>query len=632
MKEKTEQRTEKKTEAQLNTEEMFRAAKEGDAERLRHVIECAFADVTKHDGQYNNILYYGIKSGNMEVVRYLLERVGINPLEANHEGETPFDLAHALGNTQILSYLEERLGYTWEETYHNPIRRGFFPDPSIVRVGEDYYMVNSTFVFFPCIPISHSRDLIHWEIIGYAISDPRYAENLDILEGGRGYWAPDISYCDGIFYITATLRGNDDMEKRRVQMVTSSARPEGPYSEPVFLDEDGIDPSIFHDDDGRKYMLLNRGARLIELSRDCKSAIKPGRLLYYGDDKRKPEGPHLLKKDGYYYLFLAEGGTGIGHRITVARSRSLDEPFEPCPYNPILHQWNEGALIQCCGHGKPVQLPDGRWAIVYLCLRRLDGKYGIMGRETAMDPLTWTPDGWPVINGGRGPSDQQKLPFSKERQQKVVPESVGGYPSWRGHEWVTPRRLPMDHIRMEEGILHLLGTGEDLNTQACRSVLTERQTDFNFGAVCRLVIPSLKEGQSLGLTCYYDENSYIKYGLCLRSGTYGVLFQEYVGDGYKTDLFHPIASEKSMQEEKEKRCIGFRVKAEGLKRSFFYETDGNWIGTDKAEDTSYLSSEGLSKGKRFTGATVGVYVQGSFWGEFTDYESETELFGILESI
>jgi xylan 1,4-beta-xylosidase len=132
---------------------------------------------------------------------------------------------------------------------------------------------------------------------------------LDDLEGGRGYWAPDISYYKGRFYITATYRLNDTGNVYRKQIVVSSDKPEGPYSKPAIIDEDGIDPSIFNDDDGRRYMLLNRGARIFELNEDATKQISKAELLFYGDNKRAPEGPHLLKKDGYYYLFEAEGGT-----------------------------------------------------------------------------------------------------------------------------------------------------------------------------------------------------------------------------------------------------------------------------------------------------------------------------------
>ena len=298
------------------------------------------------------------------------------------------------------------------------------------------------------------------------------------------------------------------MWPKRLQMVTSSEKPEGPYEKPVFLDDDGIDPSIFHDDDGRKYMLLNKGARIIELTGDCKAIKEPGKLLWYGDNKRKPEGPHLLKKDGYYYLFLAEGGTGKGHCITVARADHIDGPYEPSPYNPILHQWKKDALIQCCGHGKPVQLPDGRWYIVYLCLRVLNGEYGILGRETAMDPLTWTPDGWPIINGGRGPSDQQKMPWKCD--EKAVSRDVrlcGGYPFWKNQLWMSPRPFAEGKVyeavaENGENSLEIQGNGYDLNQVACRGALLKRQDKFQGTAQCCFVIPELDEEEDTGMNLF----------------------------------------------------------------------------------------------------------------------------------
>ena len=311
----------------------------------------------------------------------------------------------------IESYLEKRYCHKYADFYRNPIRTGFFPDPSIVRVGTDYYMVNSSFIFFPCIPISHSKDLIHWEIIGHAITNPEWA-HLEGLEGGRGYWAPDISYYEGRFYITATYRLNDVPPVYRRQIVVFSDKPEGPYSEPVFIDEDGIDPSIFNDDDGRRYMLLNRGARIFKLDKTATKKISDATLLYYGDHKRAPEGPHLYKKDGYYYLLEAEGGTGPGHRVTISRSKELFGNYEPCPYNPIMRQEDPDAALQRCGHGDLVDTPDGRWFMVYLCGRMTGDGYSILGRETALDPVTWTADGWPIVNDLKGPSTMQVSPFA----------------------------------------------------------------------------------------------------------------------------------------------------------------------------------------------------------------------------
>ena len=605
---------------EIRTEEAFRAAVAGDLERLKWLVECGFADAGEYTSGHNSLLYAAVRSGNMEIVRYLTERVGLNPLAANLKGETSWDLAKKNGNAGLDKYFATLAGDSYENTYHNPIRRGFFPDPSIVRVENDFYMVNSSFCFFPCIPVSHSRDLIHWEIIGYAITEPAWAE-IDDLNGGMGYWAPDISYYNGRFYITATLRKNDDCEKRRVQMVTSSAKAEGPYEKPVFLDIDGIDPSIFRDDDGKTYMLVNRGARLFELSEDCKTVLDDKGLLWYGDNKRKPEGPHLLKQNGYYYLFLAEGGTGMGHCITVARSKTLEGPYEPCPHNPIMHQWDQGALIQCTGHGKPIQLQDGRWYIAYLCLRKPEDGYGIIGRETCLDPMEWTPEGWPRINGGRGPSGQQKLPFVGKRFENMgdrMEKKEQGYPRWQGKDWMTPRTLSSERLAVRNDVLFLRGSLDDLNTSACRSVFVKRQEKFVFTAMLTYRIPDLIEGQSLGLTCYYDENSYLKYGVSNRAGRPGILLQEYVGDGLRTDLFRPFA-EDEITADRKIRC---KVAVNHLERTFSYDMGKGWVVTEVVKDTSYLSSEGLSKGKRFTGATQGVYVHGAITGEFLCWEED----------
>ncbi|MBN2222246.1 MAG: family 43 glycosylhydrolase, partial [Vallitaleaceae bacterium] len=387
----------------------FVAARVGNLGIVQYIVEYSKASMNMVDQKNRNILHYATESGKLDVVVYLVEKVGMSPVVADRDLVTPFDIAQRNKYLDIIAYYETVCGCSFEEMYRNPIRSGMFPDPSIVRVGEDYYMVNSSFVFFPCIPISHSKDLIHWRIIGHAITNPKWAY-LDELEGGRGYWAPDISYHKGKFYITATYRLNDTGTTYRKQMVVSSEFPEGPYCEPVFIDEDGIDPSIFTDDDGKRYMLLNRGARIFEVNQEATMKISEPKLLFYGDQKRAPEGPHLLKKDGYYYLFLAEGGTGPGHRITVSRSKSLMGNYEPCPYNPIMRQKDEMAAIQRCGHGKPVMTQKGEWYMVYLCGRMIGEGYSILGRETALDPIQWTADGWPLVNQLKGPSALQKKP------------------------------------------------------------------------------------------------------------------------------------------------------------------------------------------------------------------------------
>ncbi len=231
----------------------FVAAGTGNLDVVKYIVEYSRASMNVTDKKHRNILHYGTASGNPELVRYLVERVGMSPVSGDCDLITPYDIAHQ-GLRARLAYLPEVLqgkageessfreielffekitGFSYEDSYRNPIRTGFYPDPSVVRVGDDYYMVNSSFIFFPCIPVSHSRDLVHWRIIGYAITNPEWAR-LDELEGGRGYWAPDISYYKGRFYICATYRLNDTGTVYRKQMVVSADKPEGPYSEPVF--------------------------------------------------------------------------------------------------------------------------------------------------------------------------------------------------------------------------------------------------------------------------------------------------------------------------------------------------------------------------------------------------------------
>ena len=603
-------------------EHLFAAAQSGNLGILRYLTEYSRVSLNERDGSGRDALHYCALSDSVECFDYLIRKCGMDPLAGDHDRITPWEIAISNGCVNICSYMEKRYG-RHEDYYKNPIRTGMYPDPSIVRVKDDYYMVNSSFIYFPCIPISHSRDLIHWEIIGHAVTKKEWA-NIDDLEGGRGYWAPDISYYEGRFYITATLRYNDNPPIYRRQIVVSSDKPEGPYSKPAYIDEDGIDPSIFNDDDGRRYMLLNRGARIFELDHTATKQISEARLLYYGDMKRAPEGPHLYKKDGYYYLILAEGGTGTGHRVTVHRSKTLMGDYESCPYNPIMRQTDEKAAIQRCGHGDLVDTSDGRWYMVYLCGRMYEDRYSILGRETAIDMVTWTADGWPIVNDLKGPSVLARKPFpDMEKVQDECPQITAlGLPV----SYMTPRTFDRDDIvaKISEDAgsydIKLKPSPYPLTSTRSRSILVRRQTAF----CCEISVDikldqSVRSNGEYGLTGYYDENTYLTYGVLCKDGNIYLCVKEHIGDKDTVHMSDEPIGECPDAVDKY-GCISLRMEVKELKRNMYcngelFHTLGN---------VYYLCDEGFDRGKRFTGAMLGIYAYDTDEGSSTEHYREFE--------
>lgn len=573
----------------------------GAVEVLKFIVENALSRIEKKDSRGRNCLHFASMNEDLKSIKYLAEQVGFSLLDADCDGVTPYEIMIRSDKDEIVNYAVQQTGLERNKTYKNPIRTGMFPDPSIVRVKDDYYMVNSTFVYFPCIPISHSKDLINWEIIGYAITNPEWAK-LDHLEGGRGYWAPDISYDQGRFFITATLRYNDGGSVLRQQIIVSSTKPEGPYSEPSIIDVDGIDPSLFTDDDGRRYMLLNRGARLIEIERDGSKQLSEPYLIYYGDIKTATEGPHLMKKDDWYYLFLAEGGTGRGHQISVARSRSLKGPYEPCPYNPIMTQKDPKAQMQCCGHGKPIMTQTGEWYMVYLTYRFLKDTYGMLGRETALDQITWTSDGWPIVNGRKGPSSIQKLPLSVDRD-------VMRTDHWKDTfnqdtldlNYMFARAPEVDGIKIIDHQLWITGSKAEINSIDARNMVLRRQMHFSFTATMSMLVPDLLDTQNGGLLSYYDENTYIKFGVVQKASSKQVQIFEKIGS------IETVVCEIELPHIYK---IDLKTEVNGLKRSFYYRIQDVWILAGTLDNVYYLCSEGITLGKRFTGATIGMYAVG----------------------
>lgn len=329
----------------------------------------------------------------------------------------------------------------------NPILPGFYPDPSICRVGDDFYLVTSSFSYFPGVPIFHSKDLEQWEQIGHVLDRP---EQLPLTHEmiSAGIFAPTIRHHDGTFYMITT-----NMSMGVVNFVVTAEDPAGPWSEMhIIQGADGIDPSLFWDDDGKCYYTgttrfddeagSRQGIWCSEIDLATFELVGERHIIGTGAqrDAEAPEGPHLYKKDGYYYLMIAEGGTEYFHAVTISRSQSIFGEYENHQGNPILthRHLGKGFPIWNVGHGDLVELENGDWYMVCLGSRLAEGQHKLLGRETFLVPVVWE-DGWPVVSKGTG-----KVEWS--------------YPSPGLPQWQPPRRAVNDFSQpVVENFEHGLG-------------------------------------------------------------------------------------------------------------------------------------------------------------------------------
>lgn len=292
----------------------------------------------------------------------------------------------------------------------NPILPGFYPDPSICRVEDDFYLITSSFSYFPGIPIFHSRDLVHWEQIGYALERPSQFPNTPYDISG-GIYAPTIRYHEGIFYIITTnvyYGGN---------FIITAEKPEGPWSEPHYLENaEGYDPELFWDNDGKSYLVAAHTPPLAVSSTQPVIYIREIDLENYrfvGEpvdlwggslaEPLWPEAPHIYKVNDYYYLLIAEGETEHFHSVSIARSKELKGPYQSYKGNPVLTQRHLGMHVSIAntGHADMIELKDGSWYAVFLASRPYGGYHKNLGRETFIVPVTWEEE-WPVFNSGYG--------------------------------------------------------------------------------------------------------------------------------------------------------------------------------------------------------------------------------------
>ena len=412
-------------------------------------------------------------------------------------------------------------------SFRNPILPGCYPDPSICRVGDDYYLVTSTFEYFPGLPIFHSRDLVHWEQIGHVLNRPSQLD-LDEIRPSGGLYAPTIRFSNGTFYVINTLVNG---KTKSGNFIVTASDPAGPWSEPYWLeDAPGIDPSLFFDDDGRVWYVGNRGAThsqyeghteiwLQELDINTMRLTGEISTLWEGALKKAiwAEAPHLYKIHGFYYLMIAEGGTAHNHAVTIARSDKVTGPYEGNPRNPILTHRHLGLdyPIVGTGHADLVETQAGEWCMVCLAMRPYGGYFYNLGRETFLAPVRWEDD-WPIVSPGTGRVEfSYPVPDLPEQTWPEVPARVDFDSAALALQW-NFLRTPRDEfysLNEHPGYLRLRLRPQRLSEQTNPSFVGRRQQHIHFKAQCVMEFTPQNEDECAGLALIQNNNFHFLFVL-----------------------------------------------------------------------------------------------------------------------
>jgi xylan 1,4-beta-xylosidase len=512
----------------------------------------------------------------------------------------------------------------------NPILPGFNPDPSIVRVGDDFYIATSTFEWFPGVQIHHSRDLKHWRLLTRPLSR---ASQLDMLgdPDSCGVWAPCLTHSDGQFWLIftdvkrygrTTVGGATGASLRDFHnYLVTSPTIDGEWSDAVYLNSSGFDPSLFHDDDGRKYLVnqlwdhrpgRNRfgGIVLQEYLPAERKLTGERHLIFKGTSIGFTEAPHLYKRNGYYYLITAEGGTGWGHAMTMARSRTLTGPYELHPDKYIVTaRGRPDAALQRAGHGDLVETRAGDTYAVYLCGRPLPGRGRcVLGRETAIQKMVWGKDDWLWTRDGSGtPELETPAPALPAAPFPARParEDFDGTELPIDFQWLrSPYPAELFSLTQRPGYLRLHGR-ETLGSQFRQSLVARRQQAHCYSAITAMEFEPEDFQQSAGLVCYYNSSKfhYLHVSHDDAQGRH-LRVMSCVPDSSQSDVFTtPIAIPAGR--------IELRVEVDFERLRFAYRLDGAaWNFLPELFDASILSDEATAPGAaNFTGAFVGMACQ-----------------------
>jgi len=490
------------------------------------------------------------------------------------------------------------------QTFSNPIIPGFYPDPSICRVGDDYYLVNSSFEYFPGVPIFHSKDMVHWRQIGYCLTRKSQLP-LDKTRSSGGIYAPTIRYHDGTFYIVTTCvdcGGN---------FYVTAKDPAGPWSEPVWLDNEGMDPSLFFDDDGTVYYTRHEGqgdGYIAQRTLNLETGKLEGPLknIWGGTGDIWAEGPHMYKINGKYYLMISEGGTSYEHMVTIARSDSPWGPFESDPNNPILtHRYKPKSPIQAVGHADIVETPDGWW-LVCLAIRPQGGRFHHIGRETFLASFAWNNEGWPVVNGNGTIELTMPAPKLPQHTWPQPPARDNFDDSTLALQWNFLRNPYEDDYSLIErpGYLRLKGSAVTFNDQDSPAFLGRRQTDLDCVASTLLEFDPNSENEEAGLIARTYDGFHYEIGVTLKDGKRQAFLRKVI----RGKTIAPVE-----YADIQPGPVILSISASPLSYGFSCQSPGQThkvLGTALTKDLS-VENIGFDRGMCFTGVYFGVYSSGN---------------------
>ena len=501
--------------------------------------------------------------------------------------------------------------------YFNPILAGFYPDPSFTRKGDTYYLVNSTFAFFPGIPIFESKDLVNWEQIGHVL-DRKSQLKLDSLGASEGIYAPAITYNphNDTFYMITTLVGTGGGN-----FFVKTKDPRKGWSDPIWLYEiDGIDPSFHFDDDGKAYIVHNapvfgettydgeRAIRLYEFDVETDQIVsEPLEIVRRGTHVRENpiwiEGPHLYHIGDWYYLMCAEGGTAEDHSEVIFRARDPKGPWEEAPFNPILTQRDlpdgRAEAVTCTGHADLLQTSDGEWWAVFLGCRPYEANMYNTGRETFLLPVEWQ-DGWPLI---LAPGEAVPTVVSKNHLQPAENNHSGNFSYTDNFEgpaldlrWIFMRNAPEDAYSLNGKGLTLHPTKGHANSRDPMSAIFARQQHAAFTVETEVDFTAETSSHLAGLAFLQSENHNFEFGKTLLEGTPSVVLK-------RKDWSGATVASAAVPAE---GALGLRVEGNGRLYSFYYRPDGaqDWLPLATDVDASNLST---ARAGGFIGTVIGPY-------------------------